>query len=396
MKLLVRLADIPKGRRVALYGASSGGRQFYKVLNEFRRDLNVAGFIDTYKRGKFDGLPILDPSDLSGVDIVLICSCYWKEISSGIDKDMLSFTFVVPFRFLREDSSEKLRSAELDPNVNALFYPLVDKDTYIENRKHYEYVCGLLGSEEQKELYMALVCPYDKDEHRLNIIGNHYLARKSLRQYFEFINLNQIETIIEGGVYDGRDAMEFISKKQGEVKVYGFEPFTHHLQVGNFGEKLNKSGSFVLVEKGLWSSRETLKFSKNNFLSSVVGFSEISKNENDVDEIEAISIDEYVAGTDLKSVDFIKMDIEGSEIEALSGAVNSIRKFRPQLAISIYHRKEDYFEIPLFLNKHVNSYEYYLGHYTPDIYETVWYGIPKEKMCYDDDSARYGTHTRNQ
>jgi hypothetical protein len=48
----------------------------------------------------------------------------------------------------------------------------------------------------------------------------------------------------------------------------------------------------------------------------------------------------------LDKVDFIKMDIEGAERQALSGAVRSIARFRPRMAIELEHRKEDADELP--------------------------------------------------
>ena len=66
--------------------------------------------------------------------------------------------------------------------------------------------------------------------------------------------------------------------------------------------------------------------------------------------VDVISIDEYVAREALTQVDFIKMDIEGSESQALDGAIQTLRRFRPKLAISLYHRPEDLTRIPLWVD----------------------------------------------
>ncbi|GHT02451.1 hypothetical protein AGMMS50276_32370 [Synergistales bacterium] len=65
---------------------------------------------------------------------------------------------------------------------------------------------------------------------------------------------------------------------------------------------------------------------------------------HDAMEVEVCSIDETI-GT---LVTFIAMDIEGSELEALKGAERTIRNYMPKLAISIYHKIEDFWEIPLY------------------------------------------------
>ena len=76
--------------------------------------------------------------------------------------------------------------------------------------------------------------------------------------------------------------------------------------------------------------------------------------------------------------DFIKMDIEGSELSALKGGMSTIKKCRPQLAISIYHSSEDFINIPLYLKENLENYTFRLGHYSPRLSETVLYAIPKE------------------
>lgn len=72
-------------------------------------------------------------------------------------------------------------------------------------------------------------------------------------------------------------------------------------------------------------------------------------------------------------VTYIKMDSEGAELEALKGAAESIRKWRPQMAICIYHKREDVYEIPLYILSLVPDYKFYVRHYSTCQYETVLY-----------------------
>jgi len=73
-------------------------------------------------------------------------------------------------------------------------------------------------------------------------------------------------------------------------------------------------------------------------------------------------------------IDLIKLDIEGSELGALRGAEKSLRRWRPKLAISLYHRPEDFFAIPLWLKSLDCGYRFYLDHYSIHHEETVLYG----------------------
>jgi hypothetical protein len=88
------------------------------------------------------------------------------------------------------------------------------------------------------------------------------------------------------------------------------------------------------------------------------------------------TIDDYVADGHVPKIDFIKMDIEGSEVNALRGAVKTIRRFRPKLAISVYHKIDDLITIPLLIKDIEPSYNLVLDHYTVHQEETVLYGTP--------------------
>ena len=76
---------------------------------------------------------------------------------------------------------------------------------------------------------------------------------------------------------------------------------------------------------------------------------------------------------DVPRLDFIKMDIEGSELSALRGAESSIRRWQPKLAISLYHRPEDFFSIPLWIDALGVGYRLFLDHYSIHNEETVLY-----------------------
>jgi FkbM family methyltransferase len=91
---------------------------------------------------------------------------------------------------------------------------------------------------------------------------------------------------------------------------------------------------------------------------------------------ETVTIDETLDRLGLARVDFIKMDIEAAELAALRGAEASIRKHRPKLAISVYHRLEDMETIPRYLAGLDLGYRFYLDHHTIYGNETVLFGVP--------------------
>lgn len=74
-------------------------------------------------------------------------------------------------------------------------------------------------------------------------------------------------------------------------------------------------------------------------------------------------------------VTYIKMDIEGSELMALYGAEEIIKKQRPKLAICVYHKPDHLWEIPFYLRNIVLDYKIFLRHHSTLDYETVCYAV---------------------
>jgi FkbM family methyltransferase len=106
----------------------------------------------------------------------------------------------------------------------------------------------------------------------------------------------------------------------------------------NFAEAL-KNGRVILVEKGLWDKPGRLPLHLSN-----VGDSHsvaIPQNAGKEQMIELTTIDSLTGSLKLPKVDFIKIDIEGSELNALLGARQALKRWRPRLAVSSYHKKGD-------------------------------------------------------
>jgi FkbM family methyltransferase len=90
-----------------------------------------------------------------------------------------------------------------------------------------------------------------------------------------------------------------------------------------------------------------------------------------------VSIDDVVVARQLARVDFVKMDIEGAELEALRGAERTLRTHCPKLAISVYHQLSDFVTIPRYLESLDLGYSYYLDHHTIYLNETVLFAVPR-------------------
>ena len=134
-------------------------------------------------------------------------------------------------------------------------------------------------------------------------------------------------------------------------------------------KKCRKEGiaNIALHNKGLWDCETELAFEAGGGQGSKIG-----ENGKNVIKIQTASIDDVV-GED--EVSFIKLDVEGAELKALQGAERTIRKYRPRLAISIYHKPEDILEIPEYILSLHDDYKLYIRHYQMSPCETILYAI---------------------
>ena len=89
----------------------------------------------------------------------------------------------------------------------------------------------------------------------------------------------------------------------------------------------------------------------------------------------SITVDTFQTSENLTKIDFIKMDIEGAEREAIKGAEKTILQFKPKLAISVYHLWDDLLVIPNQINSIRDDYEFYLDCTTGFGGETILFCI---------------------
>jgi FkbM family methyltransferase len=93
--------------------------------------------------------------------------------------------------------------------------------------------------------------------------------------------------------------------------------------------------------------------------------------------VNCVALDELLADA---SPSFIKMDIEGGEIDALEGSRRTIERSRPVLAISVYHRQDHLWRIPLLLRSMCEEYGYYLRPHDEETWDLVCYAVPSERL----------------
>ncbi|MBU1486494.1 FkbM family methyltransferase [bacterium] len=380
MRIIERLADIPQGVQVYLFGCGQAGQHLKKILEHFRKDITLLSWIDSFKNEGIDGLRVIKPDALPKTikqnEIVLIASVFWREIEKELIKQNIDNYLIIPYHFLRRQGFEALKGSKDDPLLNPLCCELRFSSHDLEIYKEpLEKSLSLFGYNEDKKLYLLLTNQISKEISPLTAITDYYYKTNINKEYLDFINFEQIYTIIEGGVFKGTITLEFLKRLPQNGMLYGFEPNWKDFQKSPLFPRLNKDPRVHIFPLGLWEKKTELGFKPDGAVSRIVEGSHSSC----MLKINTISIDQFVRENNIKRIDFIKMDIEGAEPKALSGSINTLTKHRPQLAISIYHDKRHMFEIPILLNKFLKDYVYRLGHYSCEYAETILYAIPEEK-----------------
>ena len=177
--------------------------------------------------------------------------------------------------------------------------------------------------------------------------------------------------VIDAGGCYGDTALMFGHLVGTTGRVYTFEFVPSNLAVLQRNLALNAeiSQQIELVKHPLWSRSGLPVFIQGNGTASRVWFSSPSP------EIEptttTLTIDDFVSANGLDRVDFIKMDIEGAEPEALRGAEQTIRTFKPSLALCVYHDANDFVRLAKFVDELGIGYNFYLGHFTIHAEETI-------------------------
>lgn len=188
------------------------------------------------------------------------------------------------------------------------------------------------------------------------------------------IDAEKGDYVIDAGACWGDTPLYFAAKTGNFGKVFSFEFLERNLKI--FKENLNLNPNLKdiieIIKRPIWKDSKTeLNFYEDG-VSGVVFF---NKGKNSLEKLKTISIDDYVKEKKLNKIDFIKIDIEGAEILAILGAKETIIKYQPKLASSIYHKIEHMYKIPKLINSFNLKYKFYIDHFSTGRAETILFAI---------------------
>lgn len=232
------------------------------------------------------------------------------------------------------------------------------KEDILNNIEKYKKAYELLDEESQK-VYIDMLLYRLTGDYAFSI-----RAESSNAQYFsDKILWEKGMTIVDCGAYIGDTLSEFLKRKINIKNYYLYElDDDNYIKCEKVCKLAEDAGIKIhLRKKGVYSYSDTLYFEANADSSRIVGYPTETS-------IPVVAIDEDITDT----VSFIKMDIEGSELEAINGAAHTIKRDKPVLAICIYHKQEDFWKIPLRIKEICPEYQnFWIEQYSLWDIETV-------------------------
>ncbi len=343
---------------IAIVGSAREGKRLAHICG--RNNIKIDAIVDDdrSKAGSvIEGLvvePTIALASLPRTTPIVIASHRVLTVSKRLRGE--GFRTVIPFATLQA------LAPELFPPH--MFYQNLLEDLW-SNREEYERLHDRVADDRSRQVLDAVLGFRQTLD---PLILQEVVSEDDLYAPKGLFDFTSNETYVDGGSYDGDTVRAFITRVHRRFDaIYAFEPdpTTFEKLRSNFrGEPRVHP-----IHAGLHSHAGQLRFRDDASRGAIF----TSDGETDMP---VTTIDEVLGDQRLT---YVKMNIEGAEIDALRGGRNAIGTWLPKLAVSVYHRASDLWRIPELVSQMSPSYDLYLRQHDGGIIETVLYAIPRPR-----------------
>ena len=341
---------------IFMYGMGDGALKIMNVFDKYGIKLEGIFASDDFQRGhSFMGFPIRKLS-------------YIEENYSDFIIVLAFGTFREPLLSYLYNLSEKHEFYAPDVPVCIVDDVIFDLDYVKKYEKEFDKVYDLLCDEKSKQVMLDIL--NFKISGKISYLKSCETDVEEI--YDSIIKLDDNEDYVDLGAYNGDTVVQFLNATNGKFSsITAFEPDKKNYkkllkQIEKLG--LNDCDNVKALNYGSYSKKDVMLFSNKAGRNSTL---------NCVDGIETIvdSVDNVTKGN---RVSVLKFDVEGAEEESIIGSTNTIKKYKPNILLSAYHKNSDLFLLPLLINELYDGYKIYLRHhpYIP-AWETNFYFINK-------------------
>jgi FkbM family methyltransferase len=360
----------PFGDSIVLFGAGNLGRQ---VLAQMRQDgIEPLAFSDnnhSIHGSVIDGLAVLSPREaatLYGQFAAFVVSI-WNPSHSFIDTQAqlqeLGCTKVVSIATFRWKHPDKF--------LPFLWANLPSKTS--EEAVQVKSAFTLWADDFSRQEYLAQL--------QWRVWDNFDLLSSPVPQesYFpdDIFQLDPTEQFVDCGAYDGVTIRQFLNKDPSFTgRILAFEPDPSNfanLQRYVSSLEINLLDRLKILPYAVGARYEKVHFNATGTMGSCI------TDSGDI-EVDCIPLDEAFQKYSF-SPTYLKMDIEGAELDALIGAEKTICQRMPVLAICVYHRYDDLWRIPSYLHSLSDEYSIFLRPHEIENWQLVCYAVPKKRLA---------------
>ena len=347
---------------VILYGAGVNAVRFIVYCERERPDIDILCIADadiTKQGGDLLGIPIVAPEGLAkyGVHTCIIVTPTKYCIAISEKLNMLGFNRILYYNSWCSYVMGSIRKKSEDilcmrKELDEILEDNAEKIAFVrESLKH---------DAKSLEVFNAKLD---------STFWGRHIALEALHednQYFprDIITVSEREVFVDCGAYDGGTTLDFF--RRGGHFSYVFEPDPLQYVVTKMTLEFEKIANYEIYNLGVSDHEGELRFSSKD-----VGASRIAEDGDMV--IEVTSLDALLLDKPIRPT-FIKMDIEGAEMEGLEGARQIIARDHPKLAISAYHGRVHLWEIPYWIKTNFPEYQMYMRQHSNNT-ETVCYAL---------------------
>lgn len=189
----------------------------------------------------------------------------------------------------------------------------------------------------------------------------------------DLFDLSAQEVFVDCGAFDGDTLRRYLLRQPAPAgRIEAYEPDPKNFErlrqyVANLPDALRSH--IVVHPYAVSARRERVRFEATGTEAATVG--------RGSDEVQAAPLDELLADV---APTYVKMDVEGSELDALAGARRILQEHTPALAICAYHRVDHLWRIPLLIREQSEEYRFFLRPHLLEGWDTVCYAIPRGRL----------------
>ena len=384
---------LPNSGRYYILGDNSLTQTVAKILQKLRPDAEFCGFAS--HSSEANGIPIVvsdvtcgdaarlvlehDREDILILPLPIGDMWSWWDFSERIF-DRIGYDNGVTISHADFSGMlSEMNRIEILPDTGSI---RVNDSSYLShqeelvvphNDKIFE-VMSRLSDDVSRETYARVVTGSPEQS------WNHYCRRIFENvQYFEFVDYENCEVVINGGVFDGFEVPFMVPRLPANAVVHNIDPLGHDHLTDYVRDWINAAPQ-KFIEHRLALAREEGELSFSAYDDGQLRRDDDPNPENERTHVcPARPLDDLVRELGLETVDLIMLDLEGGDAPAILGALKTIKKFRPRLALSIYHFPNDFWDIPRAIMNVCPHYDFHIGHYSFERWETILYALPKER-----------------